>query len=112
MRRFVRWLVAVAIVVMSVAVTFVGITTITGFHGPGWLQRYSRDDLDHLADKINAQPAGVDGCGTTQTRPRAHVDLLRSRIIIDERGPMLMTPAEQKMVSGVPLFARTSCDML
>ena len=35
----------------------------------------------------------------------------RARVIIDQRGPMLMTPDERAMVAGMPLFSNTHCDL-
>ena len=55
----------------------------TGLPGPGPLRRYAHSDLEALVQKIEAAPPGPFCAPWEYVRPRAHVDRLRSRVVIE-----------------------------
>jgi len=109
MRRFAFVLFAVVTLLVLMGGALVLVTGTTGFPGSGPLRRFSEDDLERLAAKINRQPEGSVGpypC-RDEPAPKVHVDRLRSRVIVDVRGPMheVLVGDEPDMFDGPRLWA-------
>ncbi len=97
-------------IVLMVVVLFVGVTSLTGFPGPGVLRRYPASDLTALVKKLNSEPAPEFSGSSPSLPPRqgaghAHVDWVRSRVVITGTicfgsGPLALSPAEAHMVEN------------
>jgi len=106
-----KLVVALGSVFIAVLV-FVALTLVTGFPGPGALRRYPRHDLDDLVERMNAEADLSVLCSVTEQKgPSVHVDVIRSRVVVDRAGALAapLTPDEQAMVVGEPLYRAVSC---
>ena len=106
-RRTARRVVAAIAVAVGVVVTFFGVTTFTGFPGPGPLRRYPASDLNRVADRINA----ADGVGSHARS--ATVDLLRSQVELHggtiQCSGIALSPTEREMVDDDAMPGYYSC---
>ncbi len=93
--------------------TWLGAGALVGVPAPGPLRRYAVADLQRLADRLNGQPAVTSAC--RRAKVEVHVDQLRSRVVVDRIGPLTngveLTPSEQAMLVGGPLYHGASCDI-
>jgi len=84
--RFGRRVAMVLAVLVLVVVLFLGVTSRTGFPGPGPIRRYPTSDLQSLAARINDRFPGCQMKGFSSPA-LAYVDRLRSRVVL--RGPAI-----------------------
>jgi hypothetical protein len=97
-------------IVLLVVVLFVGVTSLTGFPGPGGLRRYPASDLTALVKKLNSEPPPELSGSSPSLRSRAgaghaHVDWVRSRVVITGMicfgaGPLALSPTEARMIEN------------
>lgn len=101
-------------VLVAIHAAFCGVGAITGVPAPGALRRYSTAELEDLAASINGQPDVRSDCDLTRAHPKVHVDLVRSRVVVDEkRGAMskVLTREQQQMLIGGPLWPAVPCEI-
>jgi hypothetical protein len=94
---------------LGIVIVFVGVTSLTGFPGPGVLRRYPASDLRALVKKLDSEPppalSGASPSHPSQRVGHAHVDWVRSRVVITGTicfgdGPLALTPTEAHMVEN------------
>jgi len=83
-RRLLGWVGGVVAIVLLL----VGVTTVTGFPGPGPLRRHSLASLNALRDELVDRPFECAGTAPDERlreerRQRITVDLVRSRVRVD-----------------------------
>lgn len=103
--------------VLGIAVvTIVGaliVTLLTGFPGPGPLQRHPAADLNRLADSVNSKAESATYKPCYGTEDIATVDLVASRVVISRDLAFALDPDDVKKVdvpNGRPEFVAFGCD--